>query len=185
MLIEQMVKRLRGQTSFESAAQVILNDVIALHGAELGNLQLKIGDHLVIVVQRGFKASFLKFFREVKPQDGCACGRAFRTGRPVAITDIEADEEFAPYRAVARAAGLRSVVTTPLLTRGHVLLGAVSAHFVNVHRPTAIEMDTLSVYSLTAADHLHALLDGDSLEAKALAMSRRLYDEVVAEPEQA
>ena len=180
MLIEQMVKRLRGQSSFEYAAQVILNDVIALHGAEFGNVQLKVGDHLVIVVQRGFKASFLEIFREVKPQDGCACGRALRTGRPVAITDVETDQEFAPYRATARAAGFRSVVTTPLLTRQKVLVGTVSVHFVNVHAPAAIEMDTLWVYSLTAADHLHASLGGHALEAKALSMSRRLYDEVIA-----
>jgi hypothetical protein len=49
-------------------------------------------------------------------------------------------------------------MTTPLLTSARVLVGAVSTHFVNVHRPTEIEIDTLKSYSVVAANHLVGFL---------------------------
>ena len=178
MLVQQMSHRLHQQTSFEDAIRVILNDAIGLHGAEFGSVQLNAGDHLVIAAQRGFKPAYLELFQKVTASDGCACGRALRTRRTVVVTDTEADEQFAPYRAAARALGFRSVMTTPLLTEQGLLVGAVSTHFVNVHKPTAIEMETLKSYSRLAADHLYGVLDGDSIASKARSMSRRLSDEV-------
>ncbi len=176
MLFEEMAKRLFDQSSFERALQTILNDAISLHGAERGNVQLKAGDHLVIAIQRGFKAPFLNFFGQVTTDHGSACGRALRTGRTVVIPDIELDDDYAPYRAVARAAGYRSVTTTPLVTQNNVLIGAVSTHFVLVHTPTVIEIETLKSYGVAAADYLHELLGHESLESKALSMSRDLLD---------
>lgn len=175
MLLEQMFARLRTQSSFERAVKVILDDSIALHGAELGNVQLLAGEYLVIVLQRGFKAPFLEFFREVQSDHGTACGRAIRTGQPVLVSDTETDEEYAPYRAVAHAAGYRSVISVPLITSTNFLLGIVSNHFVNVHKPTAIESSTLKSYGKIAADLLHQLLGDKILKEEALAMSSKLY----------
>jgi hypothetical protein len=92
------------------------------------------------------------------------------------IQDTETDEAFAPYRAAARAAGFRSVTTMPLVTTDGIALGAVSVHFVKIHVPTRIELDTLHSYSTTAAGHLHALLGDEALESKALSMSRSVYE---------
>jgi GAF domain-containing protein len=177
VLLEQMSARLRAQSSFENAVRVVLDDSIALHGAELGNVQLLAGNCLLIVLQRGFKAPFLGFFCEVRSEDGSACGRALRTQSPVVVRDTDADEEYEPYRAAVRAAGYRSVITVPLTTSTNLPLGAVSNHFVNVHRPTAIEIETLKAYGMVAADHLFGLLDGDPLKDRALSMHHRLYAE--------
>jgi hypothetical protein len=88
------------------------------------------------------------------------------------------DSEFEPFRLVAKAAGFRSVQTTPLFTSGggH-LIGMVSTHFAHVHQPTKIEMETLSAYSLHAADFLEALLKGASLSSKAAEMHAKLWAE--------
>jgi hypothetical protein len=51
VLVEPMTKHLLDQSAFDSAVNVILHDAIALHGAGFGNVQLKAGDDLVIVVQ--------------------------------------------------------------------------------------------------------------------------------------
>lgn len=181
MLVAQMFKRRHGQSSFEKAAEVLLEDAIALHGAELGNVQLKAGDDLVIAVQRGFKKPFLEFFRRVTATDECACGRALRTGETTIVSDIETDEDFAPYRHALRAAGVRSVMTTPLLSSQRIIVGAVSTHFVRVHKPTPIEVQTLKSYSVAAADHLIKLLGSEALDDKASSMSRRLYEAVGAD----
>jgi GAF domain-containing protein len=172
-----MSARLLAQSSFEDAVRVILEDSIALHGAEFGNVQLLAGDFLVIASQRGFGAAFLEYFREVRSEDGSSCGRALRTGSPILVRDTGHDPEYLPYRAAARAAGYRSVITVPLITSTNVLIGAVSNHFVNVHGPTKIEMETLKSYSMVAAEHLYELLDDAPLKNVALSMNRRLYAE--------
>lgn len=71
----------------------------------------------------------------------------------------------------------RSVITVPLITSMNVVIGCVSNHFVNVHRPTMIETQTLKSYSKMAAEHLYRLLDDAPLKDKALSMNHKLYAE--------
>jgi GAF domain-containing protein len=143
-VLTQLTQRLHAQRTFETALATVLDDAISLHGAEFGTMQLPVEDNLLLIVdQRGFKPAFLETFREVRPTDGCACGRALRSGRPLVIVDVQADEEFRPFRAVARRAGYRSVETTPLLTSTNFLMGILSTHFATIHSPTDIEMSTL------------------------------------------
>ena len=176
-MLTHLRDRLYGQQTFEGAVTQILADAIALHGAEFGDVQLPAKDNLLVIVEQlGFKSPFLDTFRGVCSTDGSACGRALRTGRPVVIPDVDVDAEYAPIRKVAREAGYRAVVTTPLVTSTGVLIGFVSVHFVNVHTPTPIEMDTLMSYSRLAADYLQELLRSESLHRKAQEMSERLYE---------
>ncbi len=174
-MLDQMRKRLEAQGSFEDAVATVLNDVIALHGAEYGDVQLAAGDCLLIVAQHGFAPRFLHAFRHVKMSTGCACGRALLRGKPVVVRNVETDPGFAPYRSTAREAGFQSVQSTPLCTREGRLLGIVSTHFANIHEPTPIEMSTLVSYAQLAADYLHSLLGGTTLAARAEAMSGALY----------
>src|SRR5262249_26328032 len=102
-MLDQMTGRLLSQRTIETAIDTILNDVVALHGAEYGDLQLAVGDELVIVAQRGLSAPFLQAFSRVKKESGCACGRAWRLGRTVVVTDVDRDPEYAAFRKDARA----------------------------------------------------------------------------------
>jgi GAF domain-containing protein len=179
MLASQMTQRLLQIGTFEGAIQVILDDVIALLGAEYGNIQLSIGDGLAIVAQRGLSADFLRAFRRVKKDDGSACGRALRLGETVVIRDVENDPEFAAFRPDAKRAGFCSVQSTPFFTKDGKLVGIVSTHFANVHEPTQIEMQTLKIYSVVAAEHLDKLLDDVPLGTKAEQMSEELYTRIL------
>ena len=58
-------KRLYAARAFEEAIDTILDDTIALLGAEYGNVQLPIGDALAMVAQRGLSGRFLMAFRRV------------------------------------------------------------------------------------------------------------------------
>jgi transcriptional regulator with GAF, ATPase, and Fis domain len=176
MLASQMTHRLLLNRTFEAAVQTILDDVIALLGAEYGNVQLAIGDELVIAAQRGLSADFLKTFRRVKKNDGSACGRALRLGEPVIIRDVENDPEFFAFRPDAKKAGFRSVQSTPFITKDGNVLGMVSTHFAHAHVPTPLEMQTLKKYSVVAAEQLNKLLgDNVLLATKAKQMSEELY----------
>ena len=75
-MLGEMAARVMSTRTFEETIKTILHDVIAFHGAQYGNVQLPVGDNLVIAAQRGFGPEFLKTFQRVKRDDGCACGRA-------------------------------------------------------------------------------------------------------------
>ncbi len=179
-MLEQMTQRLHAQRSFEAAAETLLNDVVALHGAEYGDLQLLVGDDLVVVAQRGLSARFLRAFRRVCKADGCACGRALRAGCTVVVADVMRDPDYAAFRGEATAAGYRAVQSTPLGTSRGRVLGMVSTLFANVHEPTPIEIETLARYSRVAADYLEHMLGAKTLAAEAQRMNEALYADAVA-----
>jgi GAF domain-containing protein len=178
LLASQMIQRLLQSRTFEAAIQTILDDVIALLGAEYGNIQLSMGEELAIVAQRGLSADFLKTFRRVKKEDGSACGRALRLGETVIIRDVATDPEFIAFRMDAKKTGFRSVQSTPICGGDGNLLGIVSTHFVNVHEPTPIEMQTLKTYSVVAAELLDKMLGEVALATKAEQMSEDLYPRI-------
>lgn len=176
-MLQQMNQRLRAAATFEAAVATILVDVVALHGAEFGNVQLSAGRKLIIVAKHGLRAPFLLAFGEVQTTDGCACGRAWKTGEPVVVVDVDLDEEYAPFREIAKEAGYRSVQSTPLISSDGTPMGMVSTLFANQYIPTNIEMAICKAYCVMAADYLQALLDGSQLESEA----RKLHDELYAD----
>ncbi len=131
----------------------ILQVAIRLLGADKGNVQLfdASRDVLVIAAHQGFEQPFLDCFKEVSAEHETCCGRALRSGRRMFMEDVGADEGFAPFRAVASAAGFRAVQSTPLVGRDGRPLGMLSTHFRNVHRPTTHELDLLDLYARQAA----------------------------------
>ena len=168
-------KRLYAARIFEEAINTILDDTIALLGAEYGDVQLPVGDALAIVAQRGLSERFLMAFRRVSKNDGCACGRALRLRKTVVVSDVEEDSEFGAYLKDARDAGFRAVQSTPFFTSDGLLLGMVSTQFASVHEPTAIELETLQSYSIVASEHAYRLLDNEMLGTKAKHMNEALY----------
>ncbi len=177
-MITPMRERLKRSNSFEAAVDIILTDAIALQGAEFGNVQLLVDRELAIVAQRGFSPAFLKAFWRVSAEHGTACGRALQQRVPIMIADVEKDSEFAPFRDEAKQAGFRAVQSTPLVSTDGKPVGIVSTHFVNLHQPTPIEMDTLLAYSSVAADFLLRLLGDVPLDTMAMRMSDQLYAEM-------
>ena len=148
--------RLWRSRSLDAGLDEILVAVIELLGAEKGNIQLldAEGTTLFIVVQRGFEPDFLEFFRKVSATDDSACGRALRSGQRVVIEDVETDAPFEPFRAIARSAGFRSVISTPLVSPGGGPLGIVSTYFRLMHRPSQQELRRLDLYLRQACDFI-------------------------------
>jgi signal transduction histidine kinase len=130
----------------------MLDAAMDLQGAEFGNVQLYDAElrGLVIVAQRNFQDPFLEHFALVR-RERCACGRAADTHSRVIVEDVETDEGFAPHRNVAAAAGFRAVQSTPLIGNGGELLGMLSTHFRNPHRPSDYELRLTDIYAQQAA----------------------------------
>lgn len=153
--LSELSTRLWRSRSLHEGLDEMLTAVIELLGADKGDIQLlEEGDVLRIIAQRGFSREFLAFFTEVSAAENCGCGRALRQRGRVIIEDIERDELYAPYRAIARSAGYRSLVASPMTGADGTCLGVVTTHFRSVHRPHAQELSRLDLYLRQAGDFI-------------------------------
>ncbi len=178
LMLEPMTERLLRCENVEAAVSTILHDVVALHGAPFGNIQLhspKDGT-LHLVAQTGLPRSFVDTFRRVKSDDGTVCARALRNKKTEVVEDLEADEEFKPHLETARSANVRSVQSAPIIGKSGQLVGVVSTHFSRPFKPTPIESGVLHAYSEIAGDHLARLLAFKDVQA----IAKRLQSALLA-----
>jgi DNA-binding NarL/FixJ family response regulator/Skp family chaperone for outer membrane proteins len=148
--------RLWQMQSLKDGIEEMLSATIKLVGADKGNVQILDRERgvLIIEAQRGFKKEFLDFFREVSTSDDTACGRALRECERTVIEDVEQDTQYAPYRNVARAAGYRAVIFSPLVKKNGTPLGILSTHFRLPHRPSDEDLRRLDLYVRQASDFI-------------------------------
>lgn len=152
--LNELSSRLWQMRGLNEGLEEMLHATVALLGADKGNIQLLKGGVLRIVAQHGFERAFLEYFREVTVEDDSACARAVRSGEAIVIDDVEADEPYALLRPVAREAGYRAVLSTPLIGGDGDTVGVVSVHFQSPHRPNDQELQRLTLYVRQAADFI-------------------------------
>jgi GAF domain-containing protein len=180
-MLPQMTARLLSQHTLAGGLRTILNDVIALHGAEFGNIQLAIdNDTLALIEHRGFDQPSLQSLQRVARSGAAASARAFARRKPVIIPDLFKDRALAPYHSLANAMGVRAMQATPFIASGGKCVAVVSTHFANVHTPTEIEMETLQQYGFVAADFIVSKTQGADLAALANACFQQLIADVAA-----
>jgi PAS domain S-box-containing protein len=160
-----------------SALDDLLENAIATCGADFGNVQLYNPQikALEIVAQRGFRQDFLDYFRTVRVADGSACAQAMQHGEHCIIEDVQQDPTFEPHRSIAAAADLRGVHSTPMKDRNGSVIGMLSVHFRQPHRPSEREQRFLDLYARHAAD----LIERTRFE-EALKEADRRKDEFLA-----
>jgi signal transduction histidine kinase len=129
----------------------VLNDaldaVMELQGANFGNVQLYDSNResLVIVAHRNLSSEFLSRFALARG-GGLACGRSLSARSRVVIEDVDMDEDFAPYRDIAASVGFRSLQSTPLVGHRGNVVGVLSTHFSERHRPSEFELRMTDLY---------------------------------------
>jgi two-component sensor histidine kinase len=135
----------------------ILNVAIGIAGAKKGNVQLYDLDleALVLAAHSGFHDFFLKYFERVR-SDATACSLAMQTRDQIVVEDVKNSEVFAghPSQNVLLIEGVRAVISTPLTSSTGVLLGIISVHFDEPHRPTEQQSRLLNLLVRQAADYL-------------------------------
>ena len=154
--LNECTARLWSCHTLQSGLEEVLSAVVDLLGAQKGNIQLldETATVLRIVAQREFGGDFLEFFDQVTAADESACGRALKTGERIIVEDIEADEEYRGLREIARAAGFRAVISTPLIGPDGTPFGMLSTHFEAVHLPNAQQLRLLDLFVRHACDFI-------------------------------
>jgi PAS domain S-box-containing protein len=153
--LNEASSRLWHVSDLREGLQEIIAAAVALLGSDKAIAQL-LGDNgrLRLVAQHGFDQAFLDFLRDVGPDDCPTCVRALQTGQRVIVEDIDVGEIYAPLRAAAKAAGYRSVQSTPILSRDGRRLGVLSTFHRVPHRPNEHVLRLLDLYVQQAADFI-------------------------------
>jgi len=134
----------------------VLDAAIALMSADMGSMQMlcpKRGE-LQLLAWRGFHPQSAAFWEWVRLDSGSACGQALSSGVRVVVPDVEACDFMAGTADLvsSRLSGIRAVQSTPLVSRSGRLLGMISTHWCEAHRPTERALRPLDVLARQAAD---------------------------------
>jgi signal transduction histidine kinase len=175
--LHEMSVRLTSTLEVETVLREVLQAALAVQGSDLGLLSLcdPARDGLTLKASSGFDDAFLKQVERMPPGGG-ACGTCYQQRRRVVIEDVETDPIFALYRADAQAAHFRACHSTPLMTRSGTIMGVLSVHFRQPHRPSEREIRLMDLYARMAADcienaQLHRRVQQD-LEAREQLLAR-------------
>src|SRR5262249_1179827 len=152
--LHDVSSRLWLKRDLRQALDEILAGAIELLGADKGIIRIldPIRGVLKIEAHQGFKQEFIASFREVSAVIDSPCGRTLRSGEPIVIANVEEDKLFTPFRPRARSAGVRAVLSTPIMSRDRAPLGTLTTHFHPVYKPAEHDLRLLDLYVRQAAD---------------------------------
>jgi PAS domain S-box-containing protein len=158
----------------------ILDVAVEITGADMGNIQLLDDGELKIAAHRGFGSPFLDFYDSVRSGE-VACGMAAERGERVIVEDVASSPIFAGTRAlgVMLGAGVLSVESTPLVTRGGQVVGVLSTHYRARRRPADRDLRLLDIVARQTAD----LIERQRAEADLLASEARFRQLADAMPQ--
>lgn len=157
--------RLHESSELQPLLQEVLSATVALQKSDFGTLQLyrPARGQLEIVAQLGFDPEKLKPYTCLNRTAATSCARALRTGRRVIIEDVKRDRKSAALRNGAAELGFRAQASTPLYSRGGKLLGMMTTHFREPHRPSKRELRITDLYARQAADAIERQHAEDAL----------------------
>ena len=141
----------------DACLKEILNVGIEISGADKGNIQLVDEETgaLRIAALSGFDSWFSDFF-DFGGDTNTACGMALQSKQRVVIENITESEIFAgkPSLSILRDADVMAVQSLPLVSSTGTVLGIISTHFSNPHRPSEQELRLMDLLARQTADYL-------------------------------
>lgn len=153
--LQQISAQLIHEDNVELLYGQILDAAIAITRSDMGSLQMFYPDRdaLRLLAWKGFDPESARLWEWVGTDKGCSCGEALRTGLRVIVSDTEKcdfllEESLAAFRKL----GLRSLQSTPLISRAGKTVGIISTHWHKTHELNERELRILDVLARQAAD---------------------------------
>ncbi|MBO9516023.1 MAG: GAF domain-containing protein [Variovorax sp.] len=159
--------------------QEILETAMAIMGADFGSIQMFDPDRdvLRLLAWRNFQPEAAEHWRSVCVETATPCGMALRHQRRIIVPDVRADD--APIDRATRddfaLCGIVAAQSTPLTARDGRLIGMISTHWSEPHKPDERQLQLFDILARQAADYF----ERRRAEA-ALKMADRRKDEFLA-----
>lgn len=172
--LHEMSMRLTTNMELKTILEECLRTAAAISDAEKGLLFLHENDRLEVRASFGFEADSLDLFKDATPAAGPE-ERCFAEGRRLLIADINVDPHFAALREPFGAAKIRSVSSTPLISRKGEVLGVLNLYQQTVHLPGDRESRMIDLCARQTVDFIENVRLYDQLQD-----SHRRKDEFLA-----
>ena len=173
----------RPANSIHRCLQRILETAITIAHADKGNLQIldQQSGVLQIAVQSGFDEPFLNFFDNIKSNDPSSYSVALREAKYTIVEDITQSDICTgqPFMDALIAAGVRAIHSVPLTSTAGNLVGILSVHYSQPHRPLKREVGFMDLLARQAAVYLErknaesALIEVAQQQAALYELARR------------
>lgn len=140
-------------------------------------------DELVLLAHRGFTQQAARHWHVVRGCSKTICGAALQRRSRIVAPDVHASPFVDPHELkVFRSSGIRSVQTTPLVSRSGALLGMISTHWKDTYEPNARDFQLFDILVRQAADLIERTADAQALRTQTLQLveADRRKDEFLA-----
>ncbi len=154
-LLRELGVRLVTEGDVQTLYQEILSVAIALTHSDAGSVQIldDATQDLLLLATQGLDHTMTDHFYRINVSSNTPCGIALRTGeRSFADFDVLASQDPDDSLRVFVEGGLLSAQSTPLITRSGRVIGIVSTHWRDHHRPTERELRFLDLLARQATD---------------------------------
>ncbi len=159
------------QTLFDG----ILRASMAIAKSDAGTVQLLDTEmsELVILATSGFSKEITAIFARVDASSGSPCGRALSERQRIFMDfDAPGDPDLDGSNALHLAEDMRSAQSTPLIARSGRLIGMLSTHWKDRHRPSDRELRYLDLLARQAADAIERKQANEALHRHMNELSR-------------
>jgi PAS domain S-box-containing protein len=154
--LQEISTSLIREGNLDALYERVLDAAISLMSADMGSMRKydPEQDQLRLLASRGFRPEAVASWETVYRDSATSCGMALSLGRRVVVPDVERSDVMAGSADlnVSRRAGIRAMLSTPLISRSGRLLGMISTHWREPHQPTEGACRSLDAIARQAAD---------------------------------
>jgi GAF domain-containing protein len=161
-LLHSISVELIGEQEIGALYGKILNAAVTIAASQFGSMQFLHSERgpvggpgeLKLLAAHRYSQAEWHQFEWVTPQSKTSCGATLNTRLRTVITDIEQSALMAGSQELDafRNAGIRSMQSTPLISRTGQLLGMISTHWSEPHEPSKRDLRMMDILARQAAD---------------------------------
>lgn len=158
--LQEISAQLIQEDNVQALYERILDAAVAIMRSDFASIQMLYPERmegkgeLLLLAHRGFTREGAEAWKWVGTDSYCICGETLRSGERVVVNDFETCEFMAgtPGLETYRTVGIRAAQSTLLRSRAGKVLGLISTHWRDPHRPSEREWRLLDVLARLAAD---------------------------------
>jgi PAS domain S-box-containing protein len=173
-LLQEISTELIREDDGEMLRRRILDAAAAIMHSDCASMQRldRTRNELQLLASKGFHPDSAATWATIGEGDHSVCAEARRTCQRIFVLDVESPEFGADEVNLAayRRSGIRSVQSTPLVSRSGDVLGMISTHWRSPHQPSEHDFRLFDVLARQAAD----LIERKEIEETLLGSQRQL-----------
>jgi len=153
--LQEISSELLEERQVEGLYEKIVDAAASIMHSDFASMQMLHAerDELWLLAHRSFNREAADFWQRVTPKSATSCGFALNSGQRVIIADVEDNASvFGGDLQTCRQVGIRAMQSTPLMSRGGEILGMISTHWREPHRPAEQELQRVDILARQAAD---------------------------------